>query len=203
MAFIGKVPTPVPLTSSDITDGIISSAKIADGTIATADIADGAVTSVKTTGVGGTNTPAFFAYLSSAQTGIGDDTNVKVQINTELFDSDSCYDNSTNYRFTPTVAGKYMLFAQANVDSTAVTNLRATDVRIYKNGSAIAISNNNLTENMGRILAPSYSVIADANGTSDYFEVYAQLNTNNSSTFSILGNSTEHRTWFGGYRIIE
>ena len=148
------------------------------------------------------NTPAFFAYLSSAQTGIGDDTNVKVQIDTELFDSDGCYDNSTNYRFTPTVAGKYMLFAQANVDSTAVTNLRATDVRIYKNGSSTAISNINLTENMGRILAPSYSIIVDANGTSDYFEVYAQLNTNNSSTFSILGNSTEHRTWFGGYRII-
>ena len=28
MAFIGKVPTPVPLTSADITDGIISVAKL-------------------------------------------------------------------------------------------------------------------------------------------------------------------------------
>jgi len=53
MGYIGKKPTPVPLTSSDVTDGIITTAKIADGTIATADIADGAVTSVKTTGVGG------------------------------------------------------------------------------------------------------------------------------------------------------
>ena len=51
MGFIGKQPTPVPLTASDITDGIITSAKIADGTIATADIADSAVTSVKTSGV--------------------------------------------------------------------------------------------------------------------------------------------------------
>jgi len=154
------------------------------------------------TGAGGVNTPAFFAYLSSDQTGNGDDTNVKVQINTELFDTDNCFDNSTNYRFTPTTAGKYFLSIQVNVDSTAVSNLRATDVRIYKNGSAIAISNNNLTNNMGRILAPSYSVIADANGTSDYFEVYAQLNTNSSSSFSILGHSTEHRTWFSGYKII-
>ena len=179
--------------------GSVGTSQLASTAVTTAKIADDAVTKDK---VSNLMYPAFYAYLSSNQTGIGDDTNVKIQIDTELFDSDGCYDNSTNYRFTPTVAGKYMLFAQANVDSTAATNLRATDVRIYKNGSSIAISNINLTENMGRILAPSYSIIVDANGTSDYFEVYAQLNTNNSSTFSILGHSTEHRTWFGGYKLI-
>jgi len=36
-SYIGKVPTAVPLTSSDITDGIITSAKITDGTITSAD----------------------------------------------------------------------------------------------------------------------------------------------------------------------
>ena len=51
MGYIGKQPTPVPLTASDITDGIITSAKISDGTIATADIADSAVTKAKTSGV--------------------------------------------------------------------------------------------------------------------------------------------------------
>lgn len=33
MAYIGKVPTSVPLTSSDITDGIITTAKIADDAV--------------------------------------------------------------------------------------------------------------------------------------------------------------------------
>ena len=37
MPYIGKTPTAVPLTSSDITDGIITSAKITDGTITSAD----------------------------------------------------------------------------------------------------------------------------------------------------------------------
>ena len=37
MAYIGKAPTPVPLTSLDI----------ADGSVATADLADGAVTAAK------------------------------------------------------------------------------------------------------------------------------------------------------------
>lgn len=41
MGYIGKKPTPVPLTASDVTDGIITSAKIADGTIASADLATG------------------------------------------------------------------------------------------------------------------------------------------------------------------
>ena len=30
-----------------------------------------------------------------------------IYYNTETFDTDGCYDNSTNYRFTPTTAGKY------------------------------------------------------------------------------------------------
>ena len=57
MSYIGKTPTPVPLTSSDITDGIISTdklaadavvtSKITDGTIATADVADSAITNAK------------------------------------------------------------------------------------------------------------------------------------------------------------
>jgi hypothetical protein len=32
MSYIGKTPTSVPLTSSDITDGIISLPKLTDGT---------------------------------------------------------------------------------------------------------------------------------------------------------------------------
>ena len=36
--YIGNAPTAVPLTSADITDGIITSAKIADGSIVNADI---------------------------------------------------------------------------------------------------------------------------------------------------------------------
>ena len=47
MSYIGKTPTSVPLTSSDITDGIITSAKIADGAVATVDIADANVTAAK------------------------------------------------------------------------------------------------------------------------------------------------------------
>jgi hypothetical protein len=51
MPFIGNKPSAVPLTSADITDGIITSAKIVDGTIVNADInASAAIASTKLSG---------------------------------------------------------------------------------------------------------------------------------------------------------
>jgi len=55
------------------------------------------------------STPAFEAY-QSANTNISDAVDTKVLCNTEVFDTDNCYDNSTNYRFTPTTAGKYFVY---------------------------------------------------------------------------------------------
>ena len=63
------------------------------------------------TGAGETLKPSFRAKLSATQN-VSSSTDVKAQFNTELFDTDSDYDNSTNYRFTPTTAGKYFVNAQ-------------------------------------------------------------------------------------------
>ena len=52
--------------------------------------------------------PAFKAYQSSAQT-LANTTFTKISFDTEVFDTASCYDNSTNYRFTPNVAGYYYI----------------------------------------------------------------------------------------------
>ena len=83
--------------------------------------------------VGGKNTPAFQATMSSNQS-ISDSSATKVQFNSETFDTDGTYDPSTNYRFTPAVAGKYhvtakLSYADANADD------KYQDVYIYKNGS--------------------------------------------------------------------
>ena len=49
--YIGNSPTPVPLTSADLEDGIITSAKIVDGTIVNADInASAAIVTSKLSG---------------------------------------------------------------------------------------------------------------------------------------------------------
>ena len=147
---------------------------------------------------GGMN-PAFYAYLGSDQTGLGDDTNTKINIDTEVLDTDNCF---ASYKFTPNVAGKYFIYACINFDGGGTNQIRANDMRIYKNGSSIIQSTFNLTENMGRITSPYVSVVVDANGSTDYFELYGQLNTNGGGTWSALGYaSSQIRTFFGGYRI--
>ncbi len=55
------------------------------------------------------NTPSFHAYRSDSQS-VSDSTWTKMQVNVELYDSGGMYDNSTNYRFTPTTAGKYFIY---------------------------------------------------------------------------------------------
>ena len=47
------------------------------------------------------NTPAFYAQLTSNQA-MSDNTWTKVQFNSEDFDTDNTYDNSTNYRWFST-----------------------------------------------------------------------------------------------------
>ena len=62
-------------------------------------------------------TPSFKAQLSSNQT-ISHATYTKINFDTEVYDTDGCYDNSTNYRFTPTTAGKYVVYGQMRVDTS-------------------------------------------------------------------------------------
>lgn len=52
MGYVGSKPSAVPLTSADITDGIITSAKIADGTIANTDISTTAAIATSKLGAG-------------------------------------------------------------------------------------------------------------------------------------------------------
>ena len=66
------------------------------------------------TGAGGVNKPAFHNFNSHNQFLML----LKLKkFNTEIYDTDNCYDNSTNYRFTPTTAGKYFVYATVTVYS--------------------------------------------------------------------------------------
>jgi len=119
------------------------------------------------TGFGGDNTPAFAATLSSSQTISASSTWTKIEFDSEIFDSDSCYDNSTNFRFTPTTAGKYFVYGNGAVHYMTSNGLK---VAIFKNGSVYvytAISPTNGDENYGYTGA-----IIDFNGSTDYVEFY-------------------------------
>ena len=144
--------------------------------------------------------PSFMAYSSGATT-ISDDTWTKVQFGTEEFDSDSCYDNSSNYRFTPTKAGKYCVTTTVIGNANAVGQLRELYVALYKNGSSYAMmSEENLNSAFDEYKRTGIGMfIVDMNGSSDYLEVYTYINnTSGSPAYSGSGVKGTH---FGAYRI--
>ena len=147
------------------------------------------MSSATQTGVGGTNTPAFQAYQGSTST--YSTTITLITCNTEVFDSDSAYDTSA-YRFTPQVAGKYFFYGQIYITSPG-TNL-TMQCRLSKNGSAFAVGDQNSAVNRDQAVVAHGSV--DLNGSSDYVD----LRGYNSSSMATVAGSLY--TYFGGYRII-
>lgn len=149
----------------------------------------------------GVNTPAFFAYLNADQT-VADAATVKVNINSEVYDTDSCYDNSTNYRFTPTTSGKYLVSANLEIDSGGgVHDIEAGYCYLYKNGSEYARARFDPNADVFAFFA-GLSVPAVMNGTTDYLELYTYVDTSGGTQF-IKGDSSVARSWFSAIKIIE
>jgi len=148
------------------------------------------------------NTPAFEAFLSSAQS-INDNTYTKIQFNTEVYDTNNCYDNSSNYRFTPTTAGKYFVYSYVLMDTSA-GNMRQISTRIYKNGNqgGGTFANINFDNTNGEGGAQFNHSVIDFNGSSDYVEIFANPDTVDNAAASVEGDSGERYTVFGAYRII-
>ena len=140
---------------------------------------------------GGSNTPAFSAYLSSDQTGLSANTDHKITINAEDFDTDGAFDHSSNYRFTPQTAGKYFFHGQIKCSLSTANDFVA---KIKKNGSD---TKNRRMENVDQD-AVDVSCVLDMNGSSDYVELFGRF-TN--TTFNAVAESGV-TTFFLGYRLI-
>lgn len=144
--------------------------------------------------------PAFEAYLSADQGSNADDTYVKAQIDTEIFDTDNCYDNTTNYRFTPTVAGKYFVYGSSKIQCDTSLTMAVMRLLIYKNGSLWKQSTFDPADNQANSLSLDVNGILDMNGTTDYVELYGQMNTTGSGN-TWRFDADIKGTYFGAYRI--
>ena len=165
-----------------------------NASVGTAQLADLAVTSGKlASGVLPDNTPAFSATLGTTQN-ISSATLTKLNIDTEVFDTDGNFDTST-YRFTPTTAGKYLFLAQVRIEGTGANQ----NARIKKNGTDVAFS---ISENSASTQESTHIMVClDMNGSSDYVELYAEQNTG--GTKQVYGDSSNvGSTTFTGIKII-
>ena len=150
---------------------------------------------------GGDNTPMFAARRTTGQT-VTDNTYTKVEFATEDIDTDSAYDNSSNYRFTVPAGegGKYMLNVNVSVASnTGVSNAQQLLLRLYKNGSALlGTTHDGRNDAYGDTFFGAFSYILDCS-VSDYFEVYAKFNDGGSGNG---GNVQSDASSFSGCKLI-
>jgi hypothetical protein len=172
------------------------------GTIAPA--SNSVTSSMMASGVLPTNTPAFRANLSSNQS-ISADTATKVAFATEALDTDGKYDTS-NYRFTPTIAGKYLIYVRIgyqehNTGAGSLTDQAGFYSRIYVNGSSVAnVGNHSSVSSLQGVISAVATAIVTLDNN-DYVEAYTlqQGNTNNQAA-NLLSNASYNE--FGGYRLI-
>ena len=133
--------------------------------------------------------PAFSAYLGSNQT-VTSGSWTKLNINTKVFDTNTNYDATTNYRFTPTVAGYYQV--NGSVYGGGSTNTTNVISAIYKNGSVyLTGSYISASANPQSNQASIISTLIYMNGSTDYIEFYGQITGSGTCTISSGSANTQ------------
>jgi len=190
--------TGVSLVANNAT---INTPAISGGTITsptiTGTISGGAtITSPTLTGAtityASTANPAFSAYRSTNQV-VSFNAWTKIALNAEDFDTNNNFDPTTNYRFTPTVAGYYQFNGVVAVQSSST--LTRVILALWKNNSQ-ALRGSDLPFSAGTsVVFTSVPGLIYMNGTTDYMELYTYVS--GSGTPTLLANSGEYPTLSG------
>ena len=159
-----------------------------NGQVLTADSTE--ATGLKWATPAGSSGPAFTAYRATSDQSVSASTYTKVQFNAESFDTDNCFDSTTNYRFTPNKAGYYQMNVSLNPYLSS-TNFSA--LRPYFNGAGVRTYT---ADQAGQSQALVMSWLIYFNGSSDYMEVYVY--TEASSTLGAAIGGTNFQTSFSG-----
>ncbi len=153
----------------------------------------------------GTNTPAFQAFKAANQS-ISQATYTKIQFDTEDYDTDGCYNNTSgtvtlngistpSYSFAPNVAGKYLIGAAVNAQTS--TDFDTLLVSIFKNGTQV----NRVINSSRHFDSAMTSFIVTANGTSDYFDIQCYSELSGGTTLQPT-DSASRLMWFCATKLI-
>lgn len=182
----------------------VGASQLANDAVTTAKILDANVTSAKlASGVLPDNTPAFYATMSGNQSYSSSGAVQKVSFDSEYWDTASAYDASSNYRFTPQTAGKYLVYGCVYAATFANESMSGGAVYIKKNGSnyqGVAGNNTHNTPEFQTVGTP-FSIAVEMNGSSDYIECYVQI-TFSSGTCNIYHDNNGKASFWGANKLI-
>ena len=144
------------------------------------------------------NTPAWFVSSSSAQS-ISDDTDTKVTLDTELFDTDNAF-ASNKFTCPSGQDGKYFIYGSVDLILTSANDMKEVGLAFFKNGSAHARSfaNGYGNANFRRFVISNSMSVSLAAG--DYVELYGYQDSASGAAGEIRSNNGA--TYFGGYKLI-
>ncbi len=142
------------------------------------------------------NTPSFLAQKTSSAQSVSQDSTTKITFTDEIFDSNGTYDTS-NSRFTPSVAGKYCISAQVGFSN--LSDAKYCSIYLYVNGSELNSRSMGFTSNGADATQDAFfnfTYIVDASAT-NYYEIYARHNNGSSRDTTV-----QQQCFFQAYRIL-
>ena len=145
-------------------------------------------------GVGETNTPAFMVRLASNFT-LTDQSTVKVNFDTEDFDTDSAF-ASNKFTVPSGEGGKYFISAQLGVSASGSV-VHRSDIYIYVNGSKVATSTGFDSNNTQYSVFANIALSLDLSA-GDYVEVY---NYNDVSSGTPVARASDKQSYFTGFKL--
>lgn len=129
------------------------------------------------------------AFRNTSTQTFTDNVQAKVQFNGESYDIQSEFDSTTNFRFTATKSGKYLV--SSSVNFTLGASQTDCTIFLFKNGSEIA------RKPIGGIVANTIMSIGITDVVSlvatDYLEIFCTFNSIGTNT---TVNSDSDRTYF-------
>ena len=144
-----------------------------------------------------TSEPLFHATLG-ADTTVSHDTITVTPCNNTTFNIGSAYDTST-YKFTPQVAGKYYMytFAQCNMSSGEAIFVIPY---LVKNSTTIISAESSFYDNSASRLGATAVAIIDLNGSTDF--VQAKVLPGRGGGSITLKSDSDTKTNFGGFKLV-
>jgi hypothetical protein len=116
--------------------------------------------------------PSFSAYRATSNQSPTSGVDTKVALNAELFDTGGCFDSTTNYRFTPNVAGYYAVAFAVNMG--VGSGMSGALAHIKKNGTSVAYGSFAAGDgNLNAVVVGQKLIYM--NGSTDYLELFASV----------------------------
>ena len=187
--YTGNTTTTGFTVTSDATGNLVIKTGGAGGTTAVTVGADQRVTFAQPPL---TAVPVFMAYRDGSTQSMTSGVNNKIQLNAVEYDTETWFDSTTNYRYTPQITGYYQFNSLIYVSGTGLTNGTS---RIFKNGE-IAIDGHFLSTNSASFLYLMATGMIYMNGSTDYVELFGYA----VGTTPVAQNGVA-RTWLQGFLV--